>query len=181
MVRHRRPHRRARRGAALISAVVFLLVISTLTVTVLSTRVTHIGLEVSDIHRVHAEAAAQGALHLAAHRILVDSELQDALTKVIDNDSDTWATGDEPPFEFDGTLSDTSFTVSAWPREFEIVLRAVAESNGVFATRWSYLPVGRKDADGEEQPSDPDNNDQNDFWWLDWHQHYYHRHYRYHR
>ena len=144
MVKSPRNRRYLQRGTMLVTAVVLLLVISTLTVTVLSTRVTNIGIEVDAIHHLRAEAAAQGALQLAAHRLLTDSDLLSALAKVIDNEGDTWVTGSNSLFEIEGNLSGVSFTVSVWPRPGEVRLRAQAESDGAYATRWSRLPVQRE-------------------------------------
>lgn len=136
-----KPH--SRRGAALVTAVVLLLVMATITATVLSMRLTDMQAELDAVRAVRARAAAVGALQLAAWKIAHESEWQSSAAATIDHRGDTWQSNDDPLFVIDGALSGTTFRVEVWPRPGELRLRAEGVSDGAHSTRWTYLPISR--------------------------------------
>ena len=144
-------NRHCRRGTALITAVVLLLVMATLSATVLSMRTTEVSMDVDAVHRLRADAAALGALQLTARTLHSDADLQAALAVVIDHEGDTWLSGADPLFQVTGELAGVSFVVDVWPRLDEVRLRASAVSNGVHRERWSRLALshGPKKKKGE--------------------------------
>lgn len=164
--RGRTQRRNLRRGATLVSAVVLLLVVATLSSTVLSMRVTDLALDESALRHIRADAAARGALQLAAWRVDHDTDLRDALAAVLDNEGDVWLNGRDAPLQITGTLGDAAFTVDVWPRPGELRLRARAVSGGVYCDRWSRLVLEREAPDSEAAAEDASDGWQDSYW--DW-------------
>lgn len=146
MVRRQRG-RQSRRGAALVTAVVLLLVMATITATVLSMRLTDMQAELDAVRALRARAAADGALQLAAWKIASEQDWQASAAATVDHRGDTWKTKDDPLFVIDGALSGTTFRVDVWPRPGEFRMRAEGVSDGAHSARWTYLPISRAGAE----------------------------------
>ncbi len=136
-----------RRGAALITAVILLLVMATISLAMLGMRTTDVATYANATARLRADAAALGALQLAARQLAADPDLQAAAAMVIDHEGDTWTADTDPLFAFDGALGAATFTVEVWPRPDAFRLRARGVCAGHHAERWARLPLTRAAAE----------------------------------
>jgi hypothetical protein len=138
MIRVRRVRHR-RRGAALVSAVVILIVVaafSAVFLSVHSTQVTTIG---DCVGRLRAQAASNAATHLLLWQLRRDPNLQDAVARVVKEGDTSFAL--PALFNVQGSLADATFTAELWPGPDTVRVRAVGQSNGAFDVRWAQMPI----------------------------------------
>lgn len=132
-----RARRRPARGAALISAVVILLIVALFTATTLALRSNQASTQTLRVQRVQAEAAAQGALQLAAWHVQNHAELRTALSAATAHDDVSPAA--PPLYRFTGALGGSTFEAAVWPTAGAVRIQSIGRCGPVRAERWSQI------------------------------------------
>ena len=133
-------HHSRRKAAALVSVVAILLIVAAFAGVFLSVHTAQVSTEETGIHRLRAQAAALAAAHLTLWQLNNDSDLQDALARVV-YEGDT-SFGADPLFTVAGDLAGATFGVDVWPGAETVRLRSRGISGGVYYDRWSQMPMG---------------------------------------
>jgi len=129
-----------RKGAALVSAVAILLVVVAFAGVFLSVHIAQVSSTESGIHRLRAQAAAMAATHLTLWQLSSDSDLQDAMARVV-AEGDTSFSAD-PLFHLTGDLAGATFYVDVWPGVEAVRVRSRGVSGGAYYDRWGQMPLG---------------------------------------
>lgn len=136
MIRNRPGRRRA---AALVSMVAILVVVAAFAAVFLSAHAAKVASEETGIHRLRAQAAAISATHLTLWELSNDSDLQDAIARVV-YEGDT-SFGADPLITVTGDLAGATFSVDVWPGDDTVRLKSRGISAGAYYDRWAQMPL----------------------------------------
>ena len=128
-----------RKAAALVSAVAILLVVAAFAGVFLSTHAAQLSTEEAGIHRLRAQAATMAATQLTLWELSNDSDLQEAMARVVYEDDTSFAA--DPLFLFQGDLAGATFSVDVWPGAETVRLRSRGVSGDMYFERWAHTPM----------------------------------------
>lgn len=131
--------RRRARGAALVSAVLILLIVALFAATTLALRSNQASTQTLRVQRVQAEAAARGALQLAAWHLQNNAELRTALSAATAHDD--LSPGAPALYRFSGALGVSTFEAAVWPVSGAVRIQATARCGPVRTEHWSQVTL----------------------------------------
>jgi Tfp pilus assembly protein PilX len=131
---------RQRTSAALVSVVAILLVVAAFAGVFLSVHTAQVSITETGIHRLRAQAAAMAATHLTLWQLSNDSDLQDAIGRVVSEGDTSFDT--DPLFHLTGDLAGATFDVDVWPGVEVVRVRSRGVSGGAYYDRWGEMALG---------------------------------------
>jgi hypothetical protein len=119
--------------------IVVLVVVAAFAAVFLSVHTAQLATEENSIHRLRAQAATLAGTHLTLWKLCNDSDLQEAMARVLCEGDTSFEV--DPLFEVSGDLAGATFSVDVWPGPDTVRLKSTGISGGVYYERWAHMPM----------------------------------------
>ena len=136
---HSRSTVRSRRGAALISAIVLLIVVSVLAACVIPAITIRTASRIDRVERLRANAAAVAGEHLALWKAKQDATIQSNLSTVVAKNDTSFKS--KPLITITTNIGGATCVTEIWPGATALRLRSVGKAGGCFVERWTEWPI----------------------------------------